>query len=244
MRDLEPARYISPVSSSVTTDQLSCPSDTTPLRNHFQCSQCSLWPSCNPLPAVTRSPSHPSTMFTLFTMVTWSPVFTLYTAASWALTLTLQRPPHQHHGTKICRPWLQCSADCSTTDLTSVSISCWTDCCLNLNGGGIDSPVSTDRHTTASGARLQAAVARCAGGYSDPGCSCGLVLRITSVFKTDRSSSFTVLNYSVQAGFISSMQRLAHCNFRIYRCAWQTTVTQAGAPTIQLPLSTAITRNE
>ena len=43
-----------------------------------------------------------------------------------------------------------------------------------------------------------------------------------------------VLNYSVQAGFISSMQRLAHCNFRIYRCAWQTTVTQAGAPSITI----------
>ena len=36
MRDLEPARYISPVSSSVTTDQLSCPSDTTPLRNQHE----------------------------------------------------------------------------------------------------------------------------------------------------------------------------------------------------------------
>ena len=51
------------------------------------------------------------------------------------------------------RQWLQCSSACSTSDLPSVSISCWADCCLNLNGGGIDSPVSTDRHTTASGAR-------------------------------------------------------------------------------------------
>ena len=102
-------------------------------------------------------------MFTLFTMVTWSvvPLASISTHVHIVHCGQLGTGPHSpetsspwYKDLQAVRQWLQCSSDCSTSDLPSVSISCC-DCCLNLNGGGggIDSPVSTDRHTTASGAR-------------------------------------------------------------------------------------------
>ena len=189
------------ISSSVTTDQLSCPSDTTPLRNHFRV----LRSVFTMFTVAELQPSHCSHQVTLTPfyhvhivhhghLVSGHPRLDIYPCSH----CTLRPAAHSSSLSRDLLTMVQRSAGSKAVAAVFISLQHLRspECVHQLLSWLLPKPEwrwrwywlsrlhrPSHHRFWRTAARLQAAVARCAGGYWDPGCSGGLVLRNTSVAK-------------------------------------------------------------